>query len=209
MQQYLYSILTAFLISLSGSLPFGNLNLTAMAIAAKETVKKAVWFAIGVALVEIIYLRFTLGAMNWVVGHVALFFIFQWATVALMLLLCVGSIIAATKKAGETKNIFIENKTNRLVLGIGMSAINPMQVPFWAGWATWLFSHQALQQTAIAYNLFTLAAGVGTLTALLLFIFIGKKLSVLIQSRQHFVHIIMATLFFIMAVLQAVKLLNR
>ncbi|MGZ3778853.1 MAG: LysE family transporter [Mucilaginibacter sp.] len=208
MQQNLYSVLVAFFISFSGSLPFGNLNLAAMTIAAKETLKKAIWFALGVTLLEIIYLRFTLGAMNWVAQHVTLFYVFQWATVALMLALCIGSIIAVVNKKGEGKNIFIENNTNRFVLGLGMSAINPMQVPFWAGWATWLFSHDALAHTSSAYNFFTLAAGIGTFSALLIFIFIGKKLSLFIQKRQNIVHIVMAALFFVMAALQASKLLG-
>ena len=68
---------TAFLgwlVSFLGQLPLGNTSITATQIGVDETVKNAWLFSIGVALVEIIYLRVALSGMNSVVAHETFFF---------------------------------------------------------------------------------------------------------------------------------------
>jgi threonine/homoserine/homoserine lactone efflux protein len=206
--QVWYSIIAGFAISLSGSLPFGNLNITAMHIAAREQWRAALWFAFGVAIVEMTYLRITLLAINWITAHRQLFLICQWATVALLIALAVSSFKAANAKSAEGKNVLIDNKMNRLFLGVIMSSINPMQFPFWAGWVTYLLTQHWLYQDALSYNVFTVSAGIGTMLALGLFIFLGEKFSTSMKNNNKIVQTIIGVLFLTFAVIQIVKLIK-
>lgn len=204
--QVFYCIIAGIGISLSGSLPFGNLNVMAMNIAAKETVKKALWFAVGAAVVEMTYLRFTLSTISWVLAHKRLFLVCQWATVVLLLSLAIGSLMAIMKKEGKGKNVLIENNMNRFLLGVSISAVNPMQLPFWAGWATYLFTQNLLANSATFYNIFTLSAGTGTILALGIFIIAGRKFSDWMNKNNRTVQVVMFILFLLMAVFQVIRL---
>ena len=79
--------LSALLISFLGQLPFGNMNLTATQLAVQEGYKRAWLYGWGIVLVEMIYLRISLTAMDWVVEHRLIFSIMGWLTVALFLFL--------------------------------------------------------------------------------------------------------------------------
>lgn len=205
--QYIYCSIAGFFISLSGSLPLGNLNVTAMHIAAKSTYKKALLFALGAVLVELLYLRFTLYGLGWVQLHSNIFVALRAFTILLFLVLAIGSFIAAGRGTDTHKNVVIDNKIDRFVLGVTMSALNPMQIPFWAGWAVYLFSSGTLLANAGIYNLFTLAAGVGTFAALLVFIYAGKRFSPVIRKHEKKVNIAMGILFLVMAMFQLTRFL--
>ncbi|HSB94394.1 MAG TPA: hypothetical protein VLC28_14825, partial [Flavitalea sp.] len=53
-------------ISFLGTLPLGTLNISAMQISVSDGIRPALLFAVGALLVEIIYVRISLVAMNWV-----------------------------------------------------------------------------------------------------------------------------------------------
>src|ERR1700710_929898 len=107
---------TGLVISLLGALPLGTLNVTAMQISVQENSRNAVKYALGAALVEIIYVRISLKGMNWVVSHQTLFYIMEWITVLLFVVLAITSFITA-KKSRDQKNILLNNKVNRFYLG--------------------------------------------------------------------------------------------
>ena len=181
-----------------------------MQIAAKENVKTALWFALGVVFVEMVYLRITLSLIDlfWKYNH--LFLKLQWITVALLLLLAAGSFWALRKPdSAEAKNILIENRVNRFVLGFFMSFVNLVQLPFWAGWVSYLFAQQWIANNNLNFNLFTVAAGVGTFMAMMLFMLAGRKFSTVMKNRQHLVHWAMGTLFLVMATFQAWQILKQ
>ena len=61
------------MISFLGTLPLGTLNISAMQIAISDGSRPAVYFALGALLVEIIYVRISLVAMNWITGKKKIF----------------------------------------------------------------------------------------------------------------------------------------
>ncbi len=192
------------LISLSGSLPLGNLNVCAMQVAAKDTLRNALLFAFGVTLIEVLYLRITLSIVNVLSGNQQLFYYFRGATILVLLILAVGSFRAA--RCTDGRHVFIDNSSSKFLLGAAMSAMNPMQIPFWMGWAVYLLSNVILVPESGAYNIFTVGAGIGTFLALLVFIFAGIKFAAFMERNRKGVNISMGCLFVIMAFFQAVHL---
>ena len=100
---------TGMLISFLGSLPLGSLNVSAMQVAITEGNKKAIQFSLGVALVEIVYVRLSLTGIGWIIAHEQLFYILEWITVFLFILLAISSFWTAAKKDSRAKNILLSN----------------------------------------------------------------------------------------------------
>jgi|SRR5882724_9440523 len=201
--------ITGMVISFLGTLPPGSLNVSAMQIAVGENVRSAARFALGVALVEIIYVRVSLLAMGWVTAHQSLFRLMEWLTVVLFLVLAASSFLTARKKAGEKKSLLLANTINRFWLGFSMSAVNPVQIPFWFIWSTWLLSTHVLQPTATAYNVYTTGIGIGTLAALALFIFGGRWVVQKINAGHRVINGVVGVVFIVSAVMQLYRLLYK
>lgn len=197
---------TGLFISFLGTLPLGTLNVTAMQISVQENTRRAVFFALGVALVEILYVRLSLKGMYWVSKNQQLFTILQWVTVVLFLVLAVSCFWTARKKEGAQKNILLKNKMNRFWLGLTMSAINPVQIPFWFLWSTYLLSNNLLRPTMLHYNLYIAGIGIGTLTALAVFIYAGKWVVNRLNASHRLINIIVGSVFIISAVVQLYRL---
>ncbi|MEO5681483.1 MAG: LysE family transporter [Chitinophagaceae bacterium] len=209
----MFSLLTIFaigmLISLLGTLPLGSLNVSAMQVAITENTKKAIQFSLGVALVEILYVRLSLQGIDWIIAHQQLFHILEWATVFLFFILAVSSFAAARKKNTAQKNILLNNKMNRFWLGFTMSAINPIQIPFWFIWSTYLLSNKMLLPLPAHFNMYTAGIGFGTLTGLGIFIFGGRWLMQRLKASHRIVNIIVGIVFVISAVIQLYHVINK
>jgi threonine/homoserine/homoserine lactone efflux protein len=201
--------LTGLLISFLGALPLGSLNIAAMQIALEENKKNAFAFALGVAIVEIAYVRISLQAMDWVMEHQQLFYSMEWITVAIFLILAGSSFWVAFKKQGAAKNILLNNKINRFWLGLSMSAINPVQIPFWFIWSTYLLSNKVLLPTQTQFNSYTMGIGVGTITALAIFIYAGSWLVTKLNTSQKMINFVVGVVLLVSAIIQLYKVINN
>ena len=75
---------TGMFISFLGTLPLGSLNLAAMQISVSDGIRPAIKFALGAMLVEMLYVRISLVAMDWVRKRQKLFRFLEWATVLII-----------------------------------------------------------------------------------------------------------------------------
>src|SRR3954465_7040735 len=101
----LLTALLGLLVSFLGQLPLGNLSITATQIGLEEGFKRAWIYSIGVALVEMIYLRVALSGMNWVVEHKTFFIILNWVAIVLFLGLGIASFVSARKQTSNKKAV--------------------------------------------------------------------------------------------------------
>ncbi len=191
-----------WLVSFLGQLPLGNTSITATQIGVEESIKKAWLFSIGVALIEVIYLRVALSGMNWVVAHQTFFTVLNWLTIFLFLALGIVSLVSANKHKEKKKALLLNNKLNRFVLGVTMSAINPIQIPFWFTWSVALIKSGTLTTTNASYNAFTTGAGLGTITGLAVYIYAGKWLIKKLKAGQSSVNKFMGAVFILTALIQ-------
>ena len=159
MNELLPVLFAGFGVSFLGQLPLGNLNVAATQIGVEEDIQQAWVFSLGVALVEVIYLRIALRSSEWIMQNKMLFNYISWFTVILFFILGILSIRKALlQKEAEKKGLLIDNKINRFLLGLMLSAINPMQIPFWFFWATYFISNGTVKLTTSDFNLFTITS---------------------------------------------------
>lgn len=195
-----------FLISFIGTLPLGTLNVAAMQIAITDGVSPAIWFSAGALTAEIIYVRISLVAMDWVRKHEKLLKALEWATLIIVLALAVSSFWAALHPKVE-KNIILSNSMHRGILGLLMSSLNPVQIPFWFGWSAVLFSKNILRPGFWHYNAYMLGIGAGTFLGNCVFIFGGRLLIDEFNAGQHLLNWIIGGVFLITAIIQFFKIL--
>jgi len=197
------------LISFLGSLPLGTLNVAAMQIGLQESIMNALYFSFGSLLVEMIYVRISLVGIDWVRKQKNLMKIMEWVTLAIIAALAVGSFVAAANDTPEAKNMFLNNNMHRFLLGMFMCAINPVQIPFWFGWSTVLFTKKILEPKKEQYNSYIVGIGLGTLAGNCVFIFGGQWVASRISNSQQYINWVIGGIFAFTALLQLWKLLSK
>jgi threonine/homoserine/homoserine lactone efflux protein len=202
-KQLLKITLAGIGISFCGALPFGTLNTTAMQIAIEKGCVEAFLFALGVMLIETIYLSVTLYAVDWIRKHQRLLVYAERFSVGVFLV--IGGIYFYKAyyplPPGETHTI----NGDYFVKGVFLSAINPAQFPFWIGWNTALFSKGLLQANERYYVSYISGVGLGTLAGLGVFVMAGNLLQQNFSLSQQYIHVIIGLVFVVCAVVQQYK----
>ncbi len=200
--------MTGMFISFLGTLPMGTLNISAMQISVTDGVRPALYFSMGALLVEVIYVRGTLVAMGWFRQRKKMLMAMEWATLIIVLALAVSSFYTAIHPSVRS-NPILSNTVHRFWLGAGLSAINPMQIPFWFGWSTILTSKGLLKRENNHYVPYVAGIGIGTFLGHCIFIFGGKLLVESLNARQDIIQWVIGGIFLVTAVIQCLKLVKQ
>jgi len=203
---------TGMFISFLGSLPLGTLNVAAMQIAIYKGIVAALWFSSGSLTVEIIYVRLSLVAMDWVRRQKRLLQILEYVTLVIIVLLAASSFYAAwhTQASGNSAVLppYLHNTLHPYLLGLLMSAVNPVQIPFWFGWSTVLFTKKVLLPRNDHYNVYIAGIGLGTLFGNFVFVFGGAAIAGAISGNQHVLNWVIGGIFMLTALIQIYKMLK-
>jgi threonine/homoserine/homoserine lactone efflux protein len=201
------------LISFLGSLPLGTLNVAAMQLGIYEGIKQALLFSFGSLLVEMVYVRISLVGINWIQKQQKLMRIMQWITFGIIVALACFSFYAAMQSPVGAGNVGVnpykDIALNRFLLGMGLCAINPVQIPFWFGWSTVLFSKKILEPIPAHYNVYIIGIGLGTLAGNAVFIFGGKYLVERIANSQQYLNWVIGSIFAVTAIITLIKILRK
>ena len=208
MPKLLRILLWGLMISFLGSLPLGTLNVAAMQIGIAEGFYHALLFSFGSLLVEMIYVRISLVGISWIQKQVKLMKAMEWITLGIMVTLAIGSFYAAMHSTSEEHHNFWDNiNVNRFLLGMLMCAINPVQIPFWFGWSTVLFSKKILEPKRAQYNSYIIGIGLGTLAGNCVFIFGGQLIVERISGSQQYLNWAIGGIFALTAIIQLWRIL--
>lgn len=198
---------TGMFISFLGTLPLGTLNVAAMQISVSDGIRPALYFSLGALMVEIIYVRMSLVAMDWVRKQNKLFRRLEWFTVLIIVALAVSNFIAAASPH-ETKNVILSHTIHRFWLGAAMSAINPAQIPFWFGWSSALFTKKVLHPRNDHYNLYIAGIGIGTFIGNSIFIFGGQLIVNQLNAHESLISWILGGVFAVTAIIMTWRILK-
>ncbi len=208
MQSLIRIFFTGMLVSFLGSLPLDTLNIAAMQIAITDGVAAAMFFSMGSLLVEVVYVRLSLVAMDWVRRQEKLLKALEWVTLLIVLALAASSFYAAMNPT-VNENVILSSTLPRWLLGIVMSAVNPVQIPFWFGWSTILFTKNILQPRRDHYNVYILGIGLGTFAGNCIFIFGGLMIANRINNNQHVLNWVIGGIFALTAVIQIWRMVTK
>ncbi len=199
---------TGMFISFLGSLPLGTLNVVVMNISISDGIGQASLFALGSLISEIVYVRLSLVAMDWVRKQQKLLRILEWVTLAIVLALAASSFYAATHPS-VNENIFLSSTLHPFLLGLIMCALNPVQIPFWFGWSTVLFTKKILLPQNSHYNSYIGGIALGTIGGNCVFIFGGQFIAHKLGMNQNLLNWIIGGIFALTAVIQLYKMMMK
>jgi threonine/homoserine/homoserine lactone efflux protein len=205
---YLISLFLGFILSFLGQLPLGTMSMTATQIAVQENFRNAWKYSFGVALIEMAYLRIVLSGMQWIVGHQGLLNIFNWITVVLFGVFGLLSFREAQRQGSEKKALLLNYPLDRFLLGVSMSALNPVQIPFWFVWSGYFLNQGWLEPSFSIFNIFTLGAALGTIGGLMVYMYGGNLLVTKMKTSNRTLNKIMGGIFIIAALAQLSRLLR-
>jgi threonine/homoserine/homoserine lactone efflux protein len=208
MLKLLRIFISGVIVSFLGALPLGTQNLAAMQIAMSDGLQPALLFAAGLVVADIVYVYVTFLAMQWIQRQKKILKALEWVTLVIVLALAAANFYAALHPSVQ-KNVVLSNPIPRFVLGLFLNGINPMQIPFWFGWSTVLFTKNILQPRWKHYHFFVTGATVGMSAATLLFIFGGALVADAISHNQDVVYAIIGGIFAITAIIQLWKMRRK
>lgn len=194
------------IVSFLGSLPLGTCNVAAMQISVQESIRQALYFSLGSLTAEMVYVRVSLVGINWIRKQKKLFRWMEWIALAIVVAMAVGSFYAAMHPE-QQKNVILDNNVHRYWLGLMMSAMNPVQIPFWFGWSIVLFGKHILKPRSSYYNIYIIGIGLGTLLGNLVFILGGKFIVKELGANQTLMNWIIGGIFAVTAVIFLIKIL--
>ena len=206
--RYLKIFFVGLLISFLGSLPLGTLNIAAMQIGIGEGAWHAIQFSLGSLFAEMIYVRLSLVAMDWVRKREFFFKVLEWVTLVIVVILAISSFYAAIKP-GVRENVVLSSTLPKIILGFSMSAVSPAQIPFWFGWSTVLLSKKILLPKNIHYNFYIAGIGLGTLSGNCLFIFGGRLVADKLENSHQTINWIIGGIFLVTAIIQIWKMTKK
>jgi threonine/homoserine/homoserine lactone efflux protein len=199
---------TGLFVSFLGSLPLGTLNVAAMQLSISDGFRTALLFSLGTITAEIIYVRISLIALDWIRKQERLFRILEWVTLGIIVALAIATFYSALHP-GQHKNVLLSSTLPKYVLGLMMSAINPMQIPFWFGWSTVLLTKKILLPMPSHYNVYTVGIGIGSMMGACVFIFGGRLIVEKLNANENLMQWIIGAIFTITAVIQFIKMRRR
>ena len=208
MLKLLRIFVAGLLIAFVGMLPLGTQNLAAMQIAITDGLQPAILFALGMVVPDVFYVLLTLLAMQWIQKQKKLIKILEWVTLLIVVSLAVANFYAALHPTVQ-KNVLLSNSIPRFLLGIVINGVNPMQIPFWFGWSTILFSKKVLEPRWLHYNIYTTGVAIGMFAGTLVFVFGGRLIADTISSNQDILYYIVGAIFTITALLQVWKMWKK
>jgi threonine/homoserine/homoserine lactone efflux protein len=205
----LFVFFLGWLLSFLGQLPIGTMSITATQIAVQENYAHAWKYSLGVAIVEMLYLRIVLSGVDWILQHRIFFIVLGWLTVAVFLILGALSFIAASRQHQDKKALLLNNRLNRFWLGLSMSTLNPAQIPFWFIWSSYFLDIKLLHSGVAEFNVFTFGAGTGTMSGLVAYMYGGNWLIAKMRTSNKTLNKAMGVIFIIAALAQLYRTLHK
>jgi hypothetical protein len=102
-----------------------------------------------------------------------------------------------------------ENLFMQFIWGTFLCAINPVQIPFWFLWSTYLISNKKLEPRNNQYNLYCVGIGIGTLLGEGIYVFGGEWLVKIVGAKQQQISYFVGGIFLLTALIQLYRVLAQ
>ena len=179
-----------------------------MQISISDGTWAAIQFSLGSLFAEMIYVRLSLVAMDWVRKNEFLFKILEWITLLIVVVLAVSSFHAAVNPS-QKESVVLSSTLPKIILGFTMSVVSPAQIPFWFGWSTVLLTKKILLPIGKHYNFYIIGIGLGTLIGNCVFIFGGRLVATKLENSHQVINYVIGGIFVVTALIQIWKMARK
>jgi hypothetical protein len=208
--QHLKNILVGFAISFVGSIPLGYLNVVGSHVYNNAGVNSACLYLLGVVFIEFFVILITLLFANKLISNKKLLQFIEAFSVVFMFFLA----ILFYTNANNTNSSAILSQTtlslHPLVLGILLSCLNFIQLPFWLSWNLFLLNAKHIEITNEFKYSYLFGTSIGTFSGMLTLIlslsFVTHQTDFL---NKYLIQIILPLVFFSFGILQGFKFYKK
>lgn len=168
--QILKNIFVGFLVSFIGSIPLGYLNIVGYEVYKSFGISKTIFYLLGVISIEFFVIYFTLIFANKLIENKKLLKFIEAFSIVFMFLLAYIFFASASK---ETTNQSVLEKYvdySPFVLGIILSCLNFIQIPFWTSWNLYLLNAKYIEISNSRKYFYVLGTVLGTFCGMLILI---------------------------------------
>jgi threonine/homoserine/homoserine lactone efflux protein len=172
MNYLLFNLLAGALVSFLGSLPVGILNVSIVQISLQKGPKAALLFAVACAIIELGYSYIAVRLTGALVDFAMYKHPIQLFSVAVFLIAGIGYM--RKKPSGQV----VQQRLGPFSLGIVLSLINIIAIPFWVLYTTVLSAYHWIDvDSAKEIAWFVTGISLGTLLGLMIFALLSQSIN--------------------------------
>lgn len=195
-----FSVLMAgTVISFTGGLPVGIINMQVLQFAAIHQLSDAWWLLAGAIVVELLLVSLLVRIMQLVAIPSEWLRILYAAAATFFLLLFVlqvAHVFSASDTQMPQANVL---SSSPFFQGVLLNLLNPLPVTFWAAWITVVKSKGLSLSTAIGATSFVLGVGLGSVLSFVPYLFLGSYLMAGIHQFSLLNQLVLAALYLFVA----------
>jgi len=209
--KFFKTFLAGMVVSFIGSVPLGYLNIIGSNIYMADGAAHLLFYLLGIIAIEAIVIAITLYFAKWLIQKKKLIFWLEMTTV-LFLVFLAGNFYLASESPEQTNLITPIGKTwtGVFIFGVVMSALNVIQLPFWAGWNVYLLANGYIQESKLSAILYLIGALSGTMAGMTVFaIVVSKASGAASPFLEGKMHLLIPILFLSLAALQVLKMVKK
>ena len=168
--QNIKNIFVGFLVSFIGSIPLGYLNVVGYDVFKKFGINETIFYLLGVISVEFFVIYFTLLFANQLIANQKLLKFIEGFSVVFMFAL---AFVFYTSASSETTNPSVLEryvKYSPFVVGLILSSLNFIQVPFWTSWNLYLLNGNYIEISKNRKYFYVFGTVFGTFSGMLVLI---------------------------------------
>ncbi len=206
----LKNILVGFAVSFIGSVPLGYLNVVGFEIFSIFGVDYLLLYLLGVVFIEAFVIYFTLLFANKLVNNRKLMKIIDIFGVFFLLVLAY-SFYSLSSETPESHN-YLEKYVSYspFLIGVILSSINFLQLPFWTGWNLYLINGKYIKTKKTLKFYYVAGTLMGTFFGMLTLVYFLHSLSQNAESfSKYLIPVIIPLFFIVLASIQGYKVFRK
>jgi threonine/homoserine/homoserine lactone efflux protein len=200
---FIFHYLLGFIVSFLGSLPLGAINAATIKITLLKGRHSAMQFILGATLAEFIYSFIAVHFSGFLLSLTNLEFYLRIFSIPVFTL--VGIIYLRSKPSAEEE---VAIRENTFLQGLSIGLLNPLQVPFWLSYGTYLISIGWLSDETFMLNIFVAGIISGSFTLLVGLTMLTHKHKHRFNLNERNVNRFTAFIFFFLAFYQLLHFLQ-
>lgn len=168
--QNLKNIFVGFLVSFLGSIPLGYLNIVGYNIFKKSGINETIFYLLGVICIEFFVIYFTLLFANKLITNKKLIKFIEAFSILFMFFLAYIFYSSATNNNSSQNLLRIYATYAPFVVGITLSCLNFIQIPFWTSWNLYLLNGNYIEISKSRKYFYVFGTVFGTFSGMLVLI---------------------------------------
>lgn len=204
------NILVGFVVSFIGSIPLGYLNIIGFQIYTEFGIENLVMYLLGVVFVEAFVIYFTLIFANRLVSNGKLMRVIDFFGIFFLLFLAYLFYSYSNQTAANPNYLEKYMIYSPFLVGLLLSGINFLQLPFWTGWNLYLINGNYITTTNTLKFYYVAGTLLGTFAGMMGFVFFLHTIAQNGARFSKYLFAIIIPLFFIvLACLQGYRVFKK